>query len=75
MNQHSTYLAKAEEAASLASKAHDPVVQRTLRDMEEIYRLLAQLAASRPDKAEALHQEPSSVPFYGTLIGGSDIRH
>jgi hypothetical protein len=75
MDQHAIYLAKAEETASLAAKAHDPIVQQTLREMEEIYRLLAQLAASRPDKAEPLHQERQNAPFYGTLIDGSDHRH
>jgi len=77
MGLYGTYLAKAEDTAILAAKAQDPIMRRTLQEMETIYRLLAQLAApsSDTDGAQSPDQERQDVPFYGTLIDGSDHRH
>lgn len=77
MDQHATYLARAQETADQAARAHDPVVRRTLKDMEQIYRLLAELAAGPSDRAdpEAFFEERESTPFDGALIDGSGHRH
>lgn len=77
MNRQATYLAKAQETADKAARAHDPMVRRTLKDMEQIYRLLAELAAGPSDRAdgEPFPEERESVPYYGALIDGSGHRH